>query len=66
MSSIREIASLPDPPLYAALLTALNACGVIEAERSDLFKALAAVLHLGNLAFSGEPHGTPPITPLEP
>ena len=37
-----------------SLTSAFSACGVSEGQQADLFAALAAVLHVGNITFDGD------------
>ena len=53
-SSVRTLASMSDEAMFAELTSAFSACGVSEGQQADLFAALAAVLHVGNITFDGD------------
>lgn len=53
-SSVVTLAGMDDVAYYTELVGALGACGVTAEERTQLFAAIAGILHLSSLTFSGD------------
>ncbi|KAL3857173.1 hypothetical protein ACJMK2_011868 [Sinanodonta woodiana] len=61
-----SLTSIDDRANWRAVQHALDVCNFSNQEQKDLFAIVAAVLHLGNVTFSGEDGGPATITNVEP